>query len=411
MNSTLGATLNQPVVRRIVASSAFSNMATGMFLGVLPLAVAAEGGGPFLVGAVAAAMSVWWLLSIPLSWMVDRFGPGPLLRLVLPLRTAGVAVIGANAFFDGRTALVLIFAGAAFFGLTDVLIDSASVSLPALLLDEQHYDNAYSLLHTASRVTNLVIGPAAGAALLMVNTGLPFAVVAALQLVAYLIYVPLFGDPRAAARTEAGAEGGWREVAGGVRHILADRFLKAIVLTLAGVVIAEEIVATVVPPYFRDGQQSETWAQVLGGIRSAAGVAAIVAALTAGLLARRFGRARALCVAAGGAAISPVLLAIDPAVGWVLTAMVITAVAEAVWIPLVQGEVSRRTPPHLMARTRAALMFITWGTMPVTGLLGGGVAQSLGIRPTLGIAAALALLACAAGVWRLLGWRYRDEAS
>ncbi|MEU1145262.1 hypothetical protein ACFYO9_06630 [Streptomyces sp. NPDC005863] len=43
-------------------------------------------------------------------------------------------------------------------------------------------------------------------------------------------------------------------------------------------------------------------------------------------------------------------------------------------------------PPELLGRVSAAARWITWGTLPVGGLVGGGLATLLGVRTTLWIA-------------------------
>src|SRR5690606_37732849 len=238
------------------------------------------------------------------------------------------------------------------------------------------------------------------AAMLAVDTGLPFAVVAASLAVSFACYARFFSHPGAAAAPRPRHPGGWSELVAGVRHVVSDRFLTSVVITLVGVVIAAEVVATVTAPYVRDGLASDAWAQVLGALRSTAGGFAIIAALSAGTLARRFGRLRVLRVMAAAAALSPALMATGAQVPPVLAGLVVAAVGEAIWVPLVQGGMMRRTPAHLLARTRAAVLFVMWGSLPVTSLVGGTVSEAVGVRPSLLVAAAVALVTCSLGIWR-----------
>ena len=291
--------------------------------------------------------------------------------------------------------------GALLFGLSDVLTDSAVATLPALLLEQEQYDHAYSLLSGINRVASLVIGPALGAGLLWLSTGVPFVVSACCLVAAFVCYATYFRHPRTGPQQRSQDTGQrWNEMFAGVRHVLTDRFLTAVMLTLVGVVVAAEVLSTVIAPYVRDGLDWPAWAQILGAMHAGAGAVAIVAAFSAGALAARFGRLRVLRVVAAGGALAPALLATSPQVAPVLAALMVAAAAEAIWVPLMTSEVMRRTPAHLLARTRAAILFVTWGTLPVTSLLGGAVAQAIGARPTLLFAAGIALTACAIGVWR-----------
>lgn len=394
------AVLADVLLRRMLGFTACSSLASGVFLGALPLAVASRGGGPFLVGLVAAALSIWWVAAMPLGTLVDRKGAGPIMARAVPLRMAAVLLIGAHALFTGAAAIAVIFAGALLYGLIDTVADSAGSALPALLLSEGQYDGAYSLLYSTGRIANLVVGPVAGATLLVIATPLPFLIASVALFVGYLFNRPLCRDPRAHA-TNPDASIGWRdELMAGLKHLWSDRFLRAMITTLVGVVIAEELVFVTVQPYFRDGSGFADWAQILGALRSTSGICAILAAFSAAALAARFPRTRVLSVVAVGAALCPAVLAISPSIAPVVIALSISAIAESIWVPLVSSEVARRTPSHLMVRTRCAMMFITWGSLPVTSLAGGALAEGVGIRPVLLVASAAALLSCIFGVWR-----------
>lgn len=41
------------------------------------------------------------------------------------------------------------------------------------------------------------------------------------------------------------------------------------------------------------------------------------------------------------------------------------------------------TPDHMLGRINASVRFVTWATLPLGGLLGGIVAQQIGVRQTL----------------------------
>ena len=45
------------------------------------------------------------------------------------------------------------------------------------------------------------------------------------------------------------------------------------------------------------------------------------------------------------------------------------------------------TPYHLRGRVNASMRFVMWGTMPIGSLLGGGLAEVIGMHTTLTLAA------------------------
>jgi hypothetical protein len=51
------------------------------------------------------------------------------------------------------------------------------------------------------------------------------------------------------------------------------------------------------------------------------------------------------------------------------------------------------TPERLLGRMNATMRFLVWGTMPLGGLIGGGLGQWLGARTTIGIGLSGACLA------------------
>lgn len=390
--------------RRLMTSSACSSLAAGIFLGSLPLAVAAKGGGPVQVGLASAALMAWWIAAVPLSVVVDRLGVGRSLRSLAPLRIVALLVIGAHAFFSGSASVAVIIGGALLYGLIDVLADTATSSLPALVVDEEQYDRAFSMFYSITRISDLVIGSTVGAVIFSFYQALPFIVAAAALLAAYVSISPFFSDPRTAAvpSEDADERANWRtRVFAGLSHISRDGFLRPIAITMVGVVIAEELVAVVVTPYFRDHSGIHEWARTLGYLRGGAGVAAVISAVIAGDIASRFGRQRVLKAIAVFGSLSAGVLAISARWGVVLVALAVSGIAEAMWVPLVQAEVARRTPASIMGRTRAAMMFLTWGALPVTSVLGGSLASILGVRLVLAIGCGVALVSCLLGVARL----------
>lgn len=121
----------------------------------------------------------------------------------------------------------------------------------------------------------------------------------------------------------------------------------------------------------------------IGLIFSLGNVAGLIGALTAGRLAARFGVGRVIVgsIAVGGLGFIPVGLA-TPATAY---PMLILAGALGIFGSLVYNinQVSLRqaiTPMRLQGRMNATMRFLVWGTMPLGGLLGGALGETLGLR-------------------------------
>ncbi len=399
------STLKNSTVRLILATSFTGYLGDGIFLLALLLVAAKAGANPLWIGVVGAVQTFWWLFSVPLSLLVDRLGPGPLLRRVRPLRIfVAAGALLSTALFNQTLLLLFLIVCSAAWGFLEVLSDSALSTLPALLLREKEYDASYSLIYSTQRVAGLILGPAISGALFVIASWAPFASAFIFILLSFLIQLPLLGraeaqpqkqsSPLAPTSFLAEASSGWT-------HIIADRFLRAVMITLIGIVMTEEVVATVVIPYARDGHLIPHWESILAYLRAISGFVSIGAALLTAGFARLLGRVRVMGVAAIMGVAAPLLMALQPSVAWILSAMVVSAGAEALWVPLAQTAIARRTPKQLLARTRATLRLITWGSLPLASLIGGALAARFGIPLTLCIAASIAAISSLVGIWPL----------
>lgn len=387
----------------MLSSALVSSLAGGLFLGSLPLAVAARGGDALQIGLISAALYAWWIVSVPLSVITDKLGIGPTLRMFAPLRFIGLAVIAIGIATEAEWSYGVLLAGALLYGFADVVVDSASGTLPAAVMKSEDYDDAYSSLHAVTRTADLVLGPVLGAGLFLLNLWAPFALAVLLLAVSYGTLFSFFGDPRTQAVPADGMEQGWfSSTFAGLRHVVRTPLVRGIAITLIGVAAASEVTAVVVAPYVRAGAESAYWPQILGGTNAIAGIAAIIAALAATAIAGRLGRTRTMIGAATLGVASPVLMSIGPSWTFVGLALVAAAVGEAIWVPLAQASMMKATPRHLLSRTRAAVMFIIWGTIPATSLIAGALAVTIGLVWTLIATALFAALLCAFGFPALL---------
>lgn len=402
MSTSRRAAWRRPELQRLLSAALTSSLATGIFLGSLPLAVAARGGSPLDIGIASAALFAWWIFSIPLSLPTDRFGAGPVLRIMAPLRILGVLLIAAHMLLPGRASIIAIIVGALIYGFVDVVNDTAVNTLPSLIVDEDEYDEAYSSLQAVTMSADLIIGPGIGGLLFALGEWLPFVIAAVSLLGAYFLLMPYFNDARTQGpervEDDSDEEGWWAATTAGLRHAMGNKVIRGIAITLIGIAIVEEIVSVSMAPYMRDGSGTDAWPQLLGVVRAAAGVLAVAAALLVPLVGRRFTRERVMAVVAIGGSLSGAILSIAPVWVAVFAAVAVSRIAEAMWVPLAQSSIMSQTEPHLRGRTRAAVMFIIWGTLPVASLLGGGLATALGIRPLLLAGSVVALLTCAIGI-------------
>ena len=151
-------------------------------------------------------------------------------------------------------------------------------------------------------------------------------------------------------------------------------------------------------------------AELIGLLLASGGVGAILGSVFAERLTRRFGVGRSLML---GATIGPVVGVLIPftymnatlaffVVGTAALGMT-TAILKVVGASYRQAVV----PPHLLGRVVATIRTLTWGPLPLAGLVAGGLGELLGPRPAMLV---LALLMLPAPLWLLRSpmWKLRD---
>ena len=50
------------------------------------------------------------------------------------------------------------------------------------------------------------------------------------------------------------------------------------------------------------------------------------------------------------------------------------------------------TPEHFLGRMNATMRFLVWGTIPIGSLIGAGLSEVIGVRPTIWVGAILSFL-------------------
>lgn len=387
--------LGDKKTRQLLSASTLGNLAVGMYRIGVPAYIVAKDGSLRSIGIAALLLSVWWVLSIPIGALVDKLGPGIILRWVLPFR-AGAMVLAAIAVLNSENWFLLLCLSAAIYGLTDVFLDNSLGAIPPRILEEAQYDKAYSVLHLTNRIPSTILGPALGVLGAVSFPLLTFATAGFISLLAWLQYRAFNSlgpvDPGSPGQSFIA------QISDGLRELFKHAFLKAATITLLGVVIAEEFSSVLSMPLSKQVFASH-WQTILAIGSVAAGVAAILGAGLGILLSQRIGVHFAMCVAAIAAWLCPLLL-LAPSVPTLIAVPVISVLCEAIWVPLMQAEAMRRVDHKYLARVRSGMMFVTWGSMPVAALAAAETASLLGVNRALLVAGLFAIICTLTGIVR-----------
>ena len=364
----------------------------------LPLtAVAVVGATATQVGLLTAAIWLPNLLALVLGSWVDRQRRRRRVLVLADLLQAVVVLTVPVAHLLGVLALPQLFVVALLLGAGATLYQSAWQPFFVTLVRRDQYVEANSLLST-TRSVSFVAGPAVGGALVQALTapvalavdGLSFLVSAAL-----LRRVRVVEPPRP---TNDAAESLGSRLREGMHIVLHHPYLAPALRCVSWVNAFTFMVSAVVLVF-----ANRTLGLSAGSIGLALGIGAlggVLGALSAARVARRIGTGRTIAVGATLFTLPLAALALAGTGG--LPPVVALAAVEAVSgfgimlfdvnLNAVQAVV---TPDAARGRVVGAFTTVNYGIRPVGAVLGGVLADLVGVRPTLvigGVGGALAVL-------------------
>lgn len=353
-------------------------------LGVLHASTAATAG---LAGVGYLPML---LLGLPIGAWVDRSARRPLLvagNAVAALAVGSVPLAAALGALTYAQLVVVSF----LIGLTQVVTQTAASAFVPEVVPRDRLVEANGALQ-ASAAAAQIGGPSVAGVLVQALTAAGALVADALSFVAAglaVLSVRTRPQPRpTAGRRRRGAL--LREMAEGLRHVLADRVLRVLMVTAAIANLAlSAAFALLVPFLSRTLGLSAGLLGLLVGLGSAGGV---VGAAFAGRLARRFGTGRVvlvgIAVSGPGGLLVP-LAAPGPRLALVVVGLFVLDAGLGLYNVTVVSYRQGATPPELLGRVTAAMRVVQQGVMPLGAALGAGLALAVGTRA--GLAWSLAI--------------------
>ena len=302
--------------------------------------------------------------------------------------------------------LVLVAVG---LGAAGTMFDNASQAIvPALVTrDTSTLQRAVARLYGAELVGTQFVGPAIGGVLFAFARTVPFAVDAVTFAISAILIFTIRGSFRPSRADDAPPPSLLREIRAGVVWLVRHRLLRTMNLLVGTINLAISAGSAVLVLLAQ--QRLHLGATGYGLLITAAALGGLSATLLAPRLSQRFGIATTLAVAvvctAGGTAAT----GLAPnywicAIGLILTSFsaLLFNVAGA---PLRQMLI----PDDMLGRVISAGRVITWGAIPIGGILGGLIATHLGIRAPYIAGTGLLILAAIAAI-RVLNTQAIDTA-
>jgi MFS family permease len=320
------------------------------------------------------------------AW-VDRMRRRPILIAADLGRALLFASIPLAAAFD-RLTIEQLYAVALLAGTLTVFFDVAYQSYLPSLVDRSDLVDGNSKLEISNSVAR-VSGPGIGGALVQV---LSAPAVILLDAISFLVSAAFLGrihrtEPPPVKREQRASI--WSEIGEGLRVVFRHPLLRPLVASTAVSNFCSGIVAAVFILYLTRTLRLEP--SVIGLTYTIGSLGAVVAAFFAAPVARRYGLGPSIIAGKLLIAIGAFLL---PLAGGPMIVSVVILIASRLLgggtIISNVNQVSLRqtvTPGRLQGRVNATNRFVTWATLPLGSLLGGLLADAIGLRPTLLVAA------------------------
>jgi MFS family permease len=325
------------------------------------------------------------LLSLFAGVWVDRVRRRPILIVADIGRALLLGSIPLAAVL-GMLGIEQLYVVGLLSGVLTVFFDVAYQSYLPVLVSREHLVEGNSKLEVSRSVAQIA-GPGVAGALVQVATA-PIAVALdALSYVASVISLLFIHTPEPTPIPHEGRDSRmWAQLREGLGVVVRNPLLRSIAgCTATSNLFTNAVMAIYVLYVTRElGLQPA----VIGLILAVGGPGALLGALLAGPLARRFGLGTTIIGSIFIGGLSNLFIPLAGGPPAVTTAMLmIPAFVGGMTSPIYNiNQVSLRqaiTPDHVQGRMNASMRFIVWGTIPIGALLGGAVAQIIGLWATI----------------------------
>ena len=333
---------------------------------------------------------------------VDRRRRRPILIATDLGRAALLLLIPAAALL-GVLRIEYLYAVAFLVGALGLFFEVAHHSFLPSLVGREQLVEGNSKLEISDSVAEIV-GPGLAGGLVQLVTA-PIAIaVDAISFLISALFLGLIRTPEPTPKPPDEQQNILGEAVDGLSLVSRNALLRAIAGSMSTLHLFNSVLEAVFVLYVT--RELGIGPGLLGLIFASGSVGFLIGALLPGWVTRRFGLGSGII---GGLLLVGLSDLLIPLVGGsvVMVVRILVLMAAQFFFGLGLtifniGQVSVRqavTPDHLLGRMNATLSFIAAGSVPLGGLLGGGLGEMIGLRPTLVLAALGEMLAV---LWLIL---------
>jgi MFS family permease len=370
----------------------------------LPLtAVLVLNATPTQMGILTAAGAIPSLLvGLFAGVWVDRHRRQPIL-IAADLGRAALLLLIPIAALQGLLRIEYLYIVAFLVGTLGLFFEVAHHSFLPSLVGREQLVEGNSKLEISDSVAEIV-GPGLAGGLVQLVTA-PIAIaVDAISFLISALFLGLIRTPEPAPKPTDERQNVFMQVGKGLGLVSGNALLRAIAGSMSTVHLFNAVLEAVFVLYLT--RELGIGPGILGLIFASGSVGFLVGALLPGRVSRRFGLGSSIIGGLLLVGLSDLLIPLlSGSVAVVVKILVLIAAQFFFGLGLTIfniGQVSVRqtvTPDHLQGRMNATMGFIAAGSVPLGGLLGGGLGEMVGLRPTLALAALGEMLAV---LWLIL---------
>ncbi|MDP8904709.1 MAG: MFS transporter [Chloroflexota bacterium] len=363
---------------RLWGSSAVSNLADGIFFIALPLLAVRLTDSPFLIAGLAIVGRLPWLFFVLIAGaLADRLDRRRTMRNVQLLRVAVLAVLAALALTGGLS-LPVLYVAALVLGIGETLFDTAAQSILPSIVEKDQLATANGRLYGVELIMNQFVGPPLGGLLIALSVPLALGgslIGYALAAAGLTLVVGSFRPVRQGPPTRLTTD-----IAEGLRYLLRHPVLRTLALMVGVMNLSFTATGAIFVLYaVAPGPMGLSEPQ-FGVFSTTFAIGSVAGSIGAGRLEARIGRVRLLFVCVVAAAVSAVVPAFTASVWAIGAAFVVSGLFVVVWNVITVSLRQRIIPDHLLGRVNSAYRLLAWGSQPVGALLGGVIAELVGLR-------------------------------
>jgi MFS family permease len=365
---------------KLWASSAASNLADGVFWIAFPLLAIRLTDSPVLIAGVAVVGRLPWLVFVLVAGaLADRLDRRRTMIGVSILRTL-VALVIALTIVTGTDSLWLLYVTAFVLGVGETLFDTAAQSVMPSIVRRDDLSKANGRLYAVELTMNQFVGPPLGGFLAGVAIAFAFAGSALAFAFAAIALALLTGSFKPVRAETAGPRPSVvADIKEGLRYLWDHRLLRTLAVMVGTMNLASSATFAVFVLYAVSPGPMGLDEFGFGLLMTGMAIGSLFGSLVVERVERFMGRARLLTTAVIINALTVAIPGLTPNPWIVGASFAVAGVGIVMWNVVTVSLRQRIVPDALLGRLNASYRLLAWGSQPIGALLGGLLAQWLGL--------------------------------